>query len=78
MKSKKNSYRNLVLISQLGIQVMVPIFLCLFLGMVIDDWLSTSFCTLILLFLGILAGGRNAYILAMSSIEKDKRLKKDD
>lgn len=73
MKSGKHPYRNLVLITQLGIQVMVPVFLCLFGGMFLDQHLSTGFFTIILLILGILAGGRNAYILAMNSIEDEKK-----
>lgn len=73
MKRGKNPYRNLVLITQLGIQIMVPIFMCLFAGIFLDKHLSTGFFTIIFLILGILAGGRNAYILAMSSIESEKK-----
>lgn len=73
MKSGKHPYRNLVLITQLGIQIMVPIFMCLFAGIFLDKNLSTDFFTVILLILGILAGGRNAYVLAMSSIEDEKK-----
>lgn len=73
MKSGKHPYRNLALISQLGIQIMVPIFLCLFIGIFLDEHFSAGFFTLLFLALGVLAGGRNAYILAMSSIEKDKK-----
>lgn len=70
---KKNPYRNLVLISQLSIQMMVPIFLCLFAGMFLDKQFSAGFFTIIFLVLGILAGGRNAYILAMNSIDSEKK-----
>lgn len=42
MKPKKHPYRNLVLISQLGIQVMVPVFLCLFAGVFLDNRFSTG------------------------------------
>lgn len=73
MKTGKNPYRNLMLISQLSIQIMVPIFMCLFAGIFLDKQFSTSFFTITLLILGILAGGRNAYILAMSSIEAEKK-----
>lgn len=77
MKPKKHPYRNLVLISQLGIQVMVPVFLCLFAGVFLDNRFSTGF-TVPLLVLGILAGGRNAYILAMNSIDSDKKQERDE
>lgn len=78
MRYKKEVFRSLSLISQLGVSVMVPVFMCIFLGMFIDEKLGTSL-TVWLLFLGILAGGRNAYILAKSVIhenERDKELKK--
>ncbi len=68
MKKNKNPYRNLVLISQIGIQIMVPIFMCLLIGILLDE----KFFTLPLLTLGILAGGRNAYLLAMSTIKEEK------
>ena len=71
MKKNKNPYRNLVLISQIGIQIMVPIFMCLLIGILSDEKFSTFF-TLPLLTLGILAGGRNAYLLAMSTIKEEK------
>jgi len=77
MKRSKNSYRNLTLITQLGIRVIVPIFLCLFIGIWLDNRFSTWF-TIPLLILGFLAGGRNAYIMAKDSIRMDERKKKKD
>ncbi|MBE5948953.1 MAG: AtpZ/AtpI family protein [Lachnospiraceae bacterium] len=77
MKRSKNSYRNLTLITQLGISVIVPIFLCLFIGIWLDNRFSTWF-TIPLLILGFLAGGRNAYIMAKDSIRMDERKKKKD
>ncbi len=77
MKHSKNSYRNLTLITQLGISVIVPIFLCLFVGIWLDNRFSTWF-TIPLLVLGFLAGGRNAYIMAKDSIRMDERKKKKD
>lgn len=65
-------YQNLVLVSQISIQMMVPIFMCLFLGLWLDDTFGTWF-TIPLLFLGIAAGGRNAYMLAMNAANKDSR-----
>ena len=75
MKHSKNSYRNLILISQLGFSVIVPIFLCLFVGIWLDNRFSTWF-TIPLLILGFLAGGRNAYIMARDSILTDERNRK--
>ena len=71
MKNDSKALRNIVLISQLAICVMVPTFLCLALGI----WLDKRF-TVPLLFIGMAAGARNAYVLAMDTIRQEK-LKKD-
>lgn len=73
MKTGKQPYRNLILISQLSIHMMVPIFMCLFAGIFLDKHFSTGYFTIIFLVLGILAGGRNAYLLAMNAIEREKK-----
>lgn len=76
---KKEVFRSLTLVTQLGISVMVPIFLCIFAGLMIDKYFHTS-TTVWLLFLGMLAGGRNAYILAKSvldqNVEESKKRKR--
>lgn len=72
MKYKREVFRTLSLITQLGIHVMVPVFLCLFVGIWIDKKFGTS-TVLVFLFLGILAGGRNAYILAKGVINENER-----
>lgn len=55
--------RSLALITQLGISMLVPIFLCLAAGLWLDQKFDTWF-TLPFLILGFLAGGRNVWILA--------------
>lgn len=81
MKYRKEVFRSLSLITQLGIHVMVPMFMCLFLGIMIDKYFNTA-TTVWLLFLGILAGGRNAYILAKSvlnqNVDETKREKNNE
>ena len=67
--------KNIVLISKLSICVMVPTFICLALGLWLDKKLGTCF-TIPLLILGIAAGCRNAYVLAMNSIKQDEVKKK--
>ena len=49
---KHNVYKNLALISQLGINVMVPTFLCLFIGIWIGKFIGT-WVVIPLLFLGM-------------------------
>ena len=54
--------------------MMTPIFLCLIVGIFIDKEFGTS-TVLPLLFLGILAGGRNTYMLAKKTIDDDEHKK---
>lgn len=58
----KKVYKTLALISQLGISMIVPILLCTVIGVYLDEKLSLPL-TIPLIVLGILAGGRNAYVL---------------
>lgn len=72
MKYKKSVYRNFALISQLGISVIVPIGLCIFIGVLIDKKFNSNFI-IPLIFLGIAAGTRNAYRIAMASVKEEKK-----
>lgn len=72
MKYKKSVYRNFALISQLGIAVIVPIGLCIFIGVLIDKKFNSNFI-IPLIFLGIAAGARNAYRIAMASVKEEKK-----
>lgn len=76
-REKRNVFKAFTLILQLGINVMVPTALCVAVGIFIDKRFNTSYWTVILMFLGMMAGGRNAYRLAMSvaSDDKDKMYK---
>jgi len=62
MKHKKSVYTTFALISQLGISMIVPIFLCTFIGMKLDERFSTAF-TIPFIIVGILSGCRNVYAL---------------
>lgn len=75
MNRKESGYRNIVFLSQLSINVMVPTFLCLFIGIWIDGKFNTFF-TIPFLVLGILAGGRNAYMVAMKTVKDEERVRK--
>lgn len=61
---KKNVYHALAMITQFGINMLVPIFLCSFLGIYMDRKLGTSFWMVLLFFVGALAGFRNVYVFA--------------
>ena len=64
MKYNNSVYQSLALITQFSINMLVPIFLCSFIGLYVDDKFGTSFWFVVLFFAGAMAGFRNVYILA--------------
>ena len=76
----KDVQKTLVLVTQFGISMIVPIALCMFLGMFVADQFSAPIITVPFFILGALAGFRNVYILAKSVYQNDdkKKEKKDD
>jgi F0F1-type ATP synthase assembly protein I len=77
-KYKSSVYQSLAVITQFGINMLVPIFLCSFAGLYIDKRFGTSFWFVLLFFVGALAGFRNIYILAKKIYEGDKDETKKD
>ena len=72
MKYKKSVFRSLAMVSQLGFCVMAPIFLCIFIGYQVDSRFGMK--TLVpLLILGVLAGGKSAWHLAVKTLEQERR-----
>lgn len=72
MKYKKSVFRSLSLVTQLGLSVITPIFLCIFAGSYIDSHFGLK--TMVpLLVVGTLAGGRCAYVLVQRMIAAEKR-----
>ena len=71
MKYNRNVYQALTMITQFGINMLVPIFLCSFAGMFLDRKLGTAFWFVLLFFVGALAGFRNIFILARKIYEGD-------
>lgn len=69
---EKKAFKALVMISQIGITMLVPIFLCLYLGIKLDEWFSTNYITIIGILLGIMAAFRNVYIITKQFYAKDK------
>ena len=70
MKYKRTVYHSLALITQFGINMLVPIFLCTFVGIFLDRLCNTTFIVIILFFLGAAAGFRNVYIFAKKVYER--------
>lgn len=57
------------MITQFGINMLVPIFLCSFVGMFLDRKLGTSVWTVALFFVGALAGFTNVFRFARKIYE---------
>lgn len=75
----KSVGKSLVLVTQFGISMIVPIALCMFLGMFVADKFSAPIITVPFFIIGALAGFRNVYILARDTYKDDKKKEhKDD
>lgn len=68
MKRKKSAdksvYRSLSLVTQFGINMLVPICMMTALGIFLDNQFGTSFWMILLFFIGAIAGGQNIYRMA--------------
>ncbi len=71
MKYKKSVYRSLVLITQFGINMLVPIFLCTAIGVYVGKKLSMEWITIPLFVMGAAAGFRNIFIMAKKIYTRD-------
>lgn len=69
MKYNRNVYHALMMISQFGINMLVPIFLCTFVGIAIDRKFDTSYWAVLLFFIGAAAGFRNVFRFAKKIYE---------
>lgn len=78
MKYNKSVYQSLVLITQFSIHMLVPIFLCTFIGIWLDKKLDTGFLVIILFFMGAMAGFRNIYIMSKQIYDKKDEDKKHE
>ena len=77
MKYHKDVFRSFSLVLQFGINMIVPILLCTFVGIFLDRLLSTSFIVIIMFFLGAMAGFRNIYIFARDMNKRSTHLGSD-
>lgn len=57
----KSVYRSFILVTQFGVNMLVPICMMTALGIFLDNKLGTSFWVIILFFVGAIAGGQNIY-----------------
>lgn len=70
----RSVFQLLALISQFGINMLVPIGLMTWLGIYLDERFETSYWVILLFFVGAAAGGRNVYLMAKKVYgQKEKR-----
>lgn len=76
---KYDYLKNLTLITQLGLMMVIPIFLCMFFGIWLDGKVGTNgVFTIIFLIIGVFAGFRNLFVIVLSKIDTGKKDHKDD
>lgn len=60
----RSVFQTLTLISQFGVNMIVPMVACLFIGIFLDNKLETSYWSIILFFVGAIAGFNSVYKMA--------------
>ncbi len=70
-KPEKTVWQAFMMVSQVGITMLAPIFLCVYIGMKLDGWLGTEYLFIIFVLLGVLAAFRNVYLLMRKFYAKD-------
>lgn len=68
---KKKTFQTLSLVTQLGLVMIVSIGMATALGIWLDGKLETAFITVILFFLGAVAGGQGAYRMMKQIFEEE-------
>lgn len=74
----KNVYRSFAMVTQFGINMLVPICIMSALGIYLDRRFDTSFWMVILFFVGALAGGKNVYRMARQIYEPNEPAKSSE
>lgn len=72
MKYRKSVFRSLAMVTQLGLSMITPIFLCIFIGYQLDRQFGTK-TLLPMLILGVLAGARSTWKLAKMTLKEAER-----
>ncbi len=77
-KNKKDDMRYvwdaLIMVFQFGINMLVPIFICTFLGVWLGNKFDISWIVIPLFFVGAIAGGNNIYKMSKKFIDsQDKK-----
>lgn len=76
---KYDYLKNLTLISQLGLMMVIPIFLCVFFGIWLDGKVGTNgVFTIVFMLIGVFAGFRNMFVIVLKKIDTGKKDNKHD
>ena len=73
MKNNRRVFQALTMIMQFGLNMMVPILLCTFLGVWIGEKTGHPIVTVPLFLMGALAGFRNIFIMAKKIYQTDDK-----
>lgn len=76
MKKQKTIVKTFSMVTQLGISVLTPVILCTWIGLKLEEKFAFPF-TVLFIILGVLAGGRNAFVLVRQLI-KEMAAEKDE
>ena len=74
-RGKEKPYKYLAMISQIGISVLVPVGIMIFIGKVLDFYFHTgNMVVIILAVLGVMAGLRNMYVIPLRLNEQAQKI----
>ena len=71
VKYNRGVYQALTMIGQFGVNMLVPVFACSFLGMFLDRKLGTDFLVFVLFFVVAVSGGYKVYRFSRQIFEKE-------
>lgn len=72
-KYSNDVYKSFTMITQFGINMIVPILLCTFGGIFLDKKFGTGYWVIILFFVGALAGATNVYRFSKEIFSKQSK-----
>ncbi|MBF8983758.1 AtpZ/AtpI family protein [Lutibacter sp. B2] len=73
IKGKKDIFRNLVLLSHIGIMMIIPILGAVYIGNIVDQKLGTGYIFMfIFIIVGVASSFLNVYKIVMKDIKKKK------
>lgn len=76
-KKKRSMIRSIAMISQIGISMMVPLFICAGIGWWLDHRFHTSLWFLVFMFIGMGAALRNLYYMTKVFYSEDMKKEHD-